>query len=765
MIRRLFTCCVVLTVTLPAMAGSSAATVIRGMNPDAHLLLSEVSIRPDGSEFVEIFNPTEHDIDLSDVYLTDATFAGGGVYYYQVVTGGGGGGDFSDFHARFPSGAMIAAGAYQTVALNGSDAFSAAFGIDPDYELYEDAAVADTIADMREAVPGSINGQGALSQGQNNGEVLVLYSWDGVSDLVQDLDYVVWGDKVEAVDKTSVAIDGPDPDSNTSAYLPDTAINFQSVLDVNEHATGSSWQRVDLQEGNEVQSGGNGVFGADETSENLGATWGEGLSTPGAAPGPDLQPGPAVIRINEVDALSSSEDFIELYDGGKGQADLSTYVVVVYDPDETVRFSQSLDGAMTDGSGYYLLGESGVSPDQLLAEELPNEVAAVALYTGTAGNFPPGTALTTVDLVDALVYDTGQADDPGLLTLLEAGELQINEAANGQAASESMQRCPNGSGGLRRTGTYQTVASSPGVANADCSQGDYYAAVDASNATTLRMTLHPVIDDHLWFPYSSSSTDTWDILELADEDPQDPSHILDVYRNASYPKAGGGNPNYNREHTWPRSLGLGDTGTFQNSAATDAHHLRLSDSQYNSDRGNKPFADCDPGLDARCVERATVANGGVGGGSGVYPGQSNWVTAGTDGNAGSFETWTDRRGDVARSIFYMDIRYEGGTHGGTGMSEPQLELTDTRSEIVSTTGPVAYMGLLSVLLNWHEDDPVDAKEQLRNEIVFSFQGNRNPFVDHPEWVGCLYQGVCNGDPDLLFANGFDPVPARNKALH
>ena len=186
------------------------------------LLLSELVVTPTGGEYVEIFNPNGFAVDLSDVYLTDATFAPGGVFYYNVVTGAdAGGGGFSDFHARFPDGAQIGAGEFQTVALAGSDAFFAEYGVDPDYELYEDSGAADAIPDMREALPGSVNGQGGLT---NSGEVAVLYFWDGASDLVTDLDYVVWGDKDEAVDKTGVAIDGPDADLDATAYQADTAV-------------------------------------------------------------------------------------------------------------------------------------------------------------------------------------------------------------------------------------------------------------------------------------------------------------------------------------------------------------------------------------------------------------------------------------------------------------------------------------------------------------------------------------------------------------
>jgi hypothetical protein len=103
-------------------------------------------------------------------------------------------------------------------------------------------------------------------------------------------------------------------------------------------------------------------------------------------------------------------------------------------------------------------------------------------------------------------------------------------------------------------------------------------------------------------------------------------------------------------------------------------------------------------------------------------------------------------------MFYMDVRYEGGTHSVTGFAEPDLRLTDDRALIsASNTGSntsIAYMGILSVLLAWHQSDPPDAEELRRNDVVFGAQGNRNPFVDHPEWVALLYGGPVAGS----FAN-------------
>ena len=292
------------------------------------------------------------------------------------------------------------------------------------------------------------------------------------------------------------------------------------------------------------------------------------------------------------------------------------------------------------------------------------------------------------------------------------------------------------------------------IASADPPAG-YYDTVDATNATTLRATLHEVIDDHTRYPYTSTATDTWDILDQADEDPNNSNNILDVYRNASYPKAGAGNDYYNREHTWPNSYGYPNDNA-QNYPYTDCHALFLSDDGYNSSRSNHPYRYCD----AACTEKPTDVNNGQGGGSGTYPGNSNWDEGAY--TEGTWETWIGRRGDVARAQFYMDIRYEGGTHGVTDAAEPDLILTDTEALIdASNTGdnePVAYMGMLSVLLQWHLEDPVDDVERARNDLVASYQGNRNPFIDHPEWVECLFNDVCGCSvpadcDDGLWCNG------------
>src|SRR5262245_46696637 len=89
------------------------------------------------------------------------------------------------------------------------------------------------------------------------------------------------------------------------------------------------------------------------------------------------------------------------------------------------------------------------------------------------------------------------------------------------------------------------------------------------------------------------------------------------------------------------------------------------------------------------------------------------------------------KGDIARAMFYMDVRY-----AGESSSEPDLLLTDN---VGSITNGSPFMGWLSALLRWHGLDPVDASERNRNDLIYErYQRNRNPFIDHPEWVDAIF---------------------------
>ena len=225
----------------------------------------------------------------------------------------------------------------------------------------------------------------------------------------------------------------------------------------------------------------------------------------------------------------------------------------------------------------------------------------------------------------------------------------------------------------------------------------YYKAAVGKTGNDLRVALHSIISSGT----SRLSYDqVWDALKHTDEDPANPADVIEIYSGRSISKAsnGGGVDDWNREHVWAKSHG--DFGTATG-PGTDLHHLRPEDVTVNSTRGNKDFDE---------------------GGSAVAQ------CPGCLSDADSFEPRDAVKGDVARMVFYMAVRYEGGD------GFPDLEVDDSVGN-----GTAPYLGRLSVLLRWNAEDPPDAFEQHRNQVIYdSYQHNRNPFIDHPEWVGAIF---------------------------
>ena len=182
--------------------------------------------------------------------------------------------------------------------------------------------------------------------------------------------------------------------------------------------------------------------------------------------------GPTIV-INEVDADTPGTDtaeFIELYDGGVGNTSLAGLVVVLYNGSNDATYATfNLSDYTTDADGYLVLGNATVPNVALTfgSNTLQNGADAVALYAGSAADFPSGTAVTTEGLVDALVYDTDDADDAGLLVLLNDGQPQVNEDENNDKDNQSLQRIPDGAGGLRNTEAYAALSPTPGAPNGD----------------------------------------------------------------------------------------------------------------------------------------------------------------------------------------------------------------------------------------------------------------------------------------------------------
>jgi len=256
----------------------------RPLELNDHLLISEVAIETvtwQGDDFIELFNPTAQAIDLSTYYLCDNHDASGSqaVIYANLPTGANyPKGDTVDFMARFPAGATIAPGATALIALDGA-AFQATYGRSADFCARNPAGTAQQLLTPDSSTP--VNwvpiGVDAGVYLFELGEPIVLFSWDGQSDLVQDVDYVHMGSgSTSRHDKTSMQVDGPDADTAPSTYLADTGKAQQGTL------TGAGpWQRIDFTEAGEARTGGNGVTGHDETSEPLGLTFTTGTASPG----------------------------------------------------------------------------------------------------------------------------------------------------------------------------------------------------------------------------------------------------------------------------------------------------------------------------------------------------------------------------------------------------------------------------------------------------------------------------------------------------
>jgi endonuclease I len=238
---------------------------------------------------------------------------------------------------------------------------------------------------------------------------------------------------------------------------------------------------------------------------------------------------------------------------------------------------------------------------------------------------------------------------------------------------------------------------------------DYYVTAEGKTGSELRQALHLIIRNHRAIPYSSSGTDTRAALKVLDEQSLNTNNVVLIYSGFSDPKSGFGlTTGWNREHLWPNSDGLDDTLP----SFTDLQNLRACDTTVNSARGNKVFDVSNP-LDPNYRNLAHL--------------EAPLCSTDTD----SWEPRDEEKGDIARALFYMAVRYTGDAP-----HEPALKLTD-HIELISSTN--TCMGRLSTLLKWNAADPVDAREQLRNDLIYSlYQTNRNPFIDHPEWVNLAF---------------------------
>lgn len=243
----------------------------------------------------------------------------------------------------------------------------------------------------------------------------------------------------------------------------------------------------------------------------------------------------------------------------------------------------------------------------------------------------------------------------------------------------------------------------------------YYDSANGLTGDQLKVALHNIVKGHTSISYAQLwnafwSTDNkgngivWDMYsDLPGENPPY-TYYLGEDQCGNYSGEG---DCYNREHSWPQSW-------FNNDgiARTDLHHIFPVDGWVNNKRGNYPF-------------------GEVGSASWTSKNGSKLGTCKTLGYSGTvFEPIDEYKGDFARAIMYMSVRYysEDGSWSNSDMT--------TKSEIKSWA--------IDMLMRWNEQDPVSEKEKERNEVIYDdYQYNRNPFVDHPEYARMIWDPTWN----------------------
>jgi endonuclease I len=232
----------------------------------------------------------------------------------------------------------------------------------------------------------------------------------------------------------------------------------------------------------------------------------------------------------------------------------------------------------------------------------------------------------------------------------------------------------------------------------------YYNSADGKAGEMLKDALYNIIKNHTEKSYG----DTRYILDETDVDPINTNNVLTIYSPHSVSNTWDAGTTWNREHVWAKSHGIGSVDNNTKGAGSDLHNLRACIPEINEARNNRWFGVCN---------EAYFYNNLA---TGCFTSSTDWVWMPRD----------EDKGDVARIIFYMATRYRGEA------GEPNLELIDYLPANNNTTLPVH--GLLSDLLEWHSDDQVSEFEKHRNEVIYSYQKNRNPFIDHPEYVNEIW---------------------------
>lgn len=286
------------------------------------------------------------------------------------------------------------------------------------------------------------------------------------------------------------------------------------------------------------------------------------------------------------------------------------------------------------------------------------------------------------------------------------------------------------------------LAALMGAVSASCAAmadapADYYRSCENKGGATLLSSLQSVVGPHtnvgydgLWSVYATSDVTSagliWDMYSTK-------RWSLDKERCGNYKNVG---DCYNREHSMPKSW-FAEAQPMK----SDAFHVYPTDGRVNSQRSNYPYGECAGGT--TLPSNGTVkALGRLG--SCTSPGYTGTV----------FEPDDEYKGDFARTYFYMAAAYNDVIKGWS-------------SAMLNGTSYPVYTGwAIDVLLKWHRQDPVSRKEIDRNEAVYAKQGNRNPFIDHPEMAEYIW-GAYKDDKWTLASGGIPAIvlPADGSVIN
>ena len=205
---------------------------------------------------------------------------------------------------------------------------------------------------------------------------------------------------------------------------------------------------------------------------------------------------------------------------------------------------------------------------------------------------------------------------------------------------------------------------------------------------------------------------------------------------------------YNREHLIPQSY---FDGFATNPMKNDPFFVVPSDGKVNGDRNNLPFGKV--GTATYTSQNGSKRGNGIN--SGYASGYSGVV----------FEPIDEFKGDVARAFFYFATRYEDNM--SNFYTTADAATCQSKNMFDGSTGRAFTNPFLDILMEWHTNDPVSAKEiAINNDIYYNHQSNRNPYIDHPEYVGIIWNSfLANDSFDLENAISVYPNPAINNEVY